>query len=449
MDRRAYLTAVASGTALALAGCSSDGDGGDVQDSDGDGVVDSQDYAPRDPDVQDQADVRATAEDGETPRPRSTPTDAPTFTDRPTGTPVPDAPADHVAADVQAIVGRTSHFVHYGLESATCRIVPYDMRESIAAERFRVWVLGARYPLDEFVVVGSSPPVERDEARGTTVDVPVDGGDGPGFQAGGHYHYVMLAAPAEYESLAEIPGDEVWKLAESNRFSASGTGGGDLAIEADPHPDLADLGDLVNGRYNRENVEGAYIVRMDGVTSGEEWSATMILYKSVYLQRAQASRGRTRASIVEFSMNEGVAATFASVLSRKARKAGFTEKAAQVSMVIDYVQNLPYVPDDVGTGFDDYTKFIAETMVEGGGDCEDTAIFLAAVLQSAPFEYDCVLLQPPGHMATGIYGGDDLPGTAYELDGRRYYYIETTGSRWSIGALPQEYEGTDVRVIQV
>lgn len=38
-----------------VAGCSSGGD--EVADSDGDGVVDSQDYAPQDPDVQDASDV--------------------------------------------------------------------------------------------------------------------------------------------------------------------------------------------------------------------------------------------------------------------------------------------------------------------------------------------------------------------------------------------------------
>lgn len=51
------------GAAIATAGCSSNdgGSGGDdIQDSDGDGVIDSEDYAPNDPEVQEKSDVQST-----------------------------------------------------------------------------------------------------------------------------------------------------------------------------------------------------------------------------------------------------------------------------------------------------------------------------------------------------------------------------------------------------
>jgi|GEM_PF-2151430 hypothetical protein len=51
------LSTAASVSLAAVAGCSSDDD--EVQDSDGDGVIDSQDYAPQDPAVQDASDVAA------------------------------------------------------------------------------------------------------------------------------------------------------------------------------------------------------------------------------------------------------------------------------------------------------------------------------------------------------------------------------------------------------
>lgn len=53
--RRAFIKTIGATSAVLLAGCSSDD--GEVQDSDGDGVVDSQDYAPNDPDVQSKSDV--------------------------------------------------------------------------------------------------------------------------------------------------------------------------------------------------------------------------------------------------------------------------------------------------------------------------------------------------------------------------------------------------------
>jgi len=72
MDRRYFLTA----GALLVAGCSSDGGDSDVQDSDGDGMIDSEDYAPNDPDVQEKSDLQG---GGSTPAatPSPTPTEEP------------------------------------------------------------------------------------------------------------------------------------------------------------------------------------------------------------------------------------------------------------------------------------------------------------------------------------------------------------------------------------
>ena len=69
---------------------------------------------------------------------------------------------------------------------------------------------------------------------------------------------------------------------------------------------------------------------------------------------------------------------------------------------------------------------------------------LCGILQSEPFNYDMVLIQPPGHMAAGIYGGDGLPRYYWELDGQKYYYIETTGVGWAIGDVPDEYDTAHV-----
>ena len=54
--RRAFLRLTAIVSTTGVAGCSQI-TGGDVEDTDGDGVIDSEDYAPRDPAVQDASDV--------------------------------------------------------------------------------------------------------------------------------------------------------------------------------------------------------------------------------------------------------------------------------------------------------------------------------------------------------------------------------------------------------
>jgi hypothetical protein len=60
MRRREFLTITVSGAAVALlTGCLGSVTGNQVKDSDGDGMVDDQDYAPKDPNVQSKSDVNA------------------------------------------------------------------------------------------------------------------------------------------------------------------------------------------------------------------------------------------------------------------------------------------------------------------------------------------------------------------------------------------------------
>lgn len=76
MQRRRYLTAVGL---MGLAGCLNTGS--DVQDNDGDGIIDSEDYAPNDPEVQEKEDlVTTTATPTTTTTTESTTTDSTTTT---------------------------------------------------------------------------------------------------------------------------------------------------------------------------------------------------------------------------------------------------------------------------------------------------------------------------------------------------------------------------------
>ena len=75
MNRRRFIAAIGVSS---LAGCTEltgSDDSNDVQDSDEDGVIDSEDYAPNDPDVQEKENLQST--------PTATPTDSPTPTDTP------------------------------------------------------------------------------------------------------------------------------------------------------------------------------------------------------------------------------------------------------------------------------------------------------------------------------------------------------------------------------
>ena len=115
-----------------------------------------------------------------------------------------------------------------------------------------------------------------------------------------------------------------------------------------------------------------------------------------------------------------------------------------VMMVIAFVQSLPYTSDSVTTGYDEYPRYPIETLTDNGGDCEDTAILTAALLNE--LGYGVVLIGFTGHMAVGVKGSSSLPGTYYEYNGDRYYYVETTGTGYDIGQVPSEYKGTSAKI---
>jgi hypothetical protein len=84
-------------------------------------------------------------------------------------------------------------------------------------------------------------------------------------------------------------------------------------------------------------------------------------------------------------------------------------------------------------------------LVEDGGDCEDISILLASLYRE--MGYGVVLLRFPGHMAVGVKGSSDMPGTYYEKNGTRYYYVETTSNNSQIGYIPEEYKNTSAKLL--
>ena len=103
--------------------------------------------------------------------------------------------------------------------------------------------------------------------------------------------------------------------------------------------------------------------------------------------------------------------------------------------IVAFVQSLPYVTDKVSTGYDDYARYPIETLVDNGGDCEDTAILTAALLKE--MNYSVILLRFPKHVAVGITCSG-CSGRYYTYKNREYFYLETTGTNWEVGQIPPD-----------
>ncbi len=116
-------------------------------------------------------------------------------------------------------------------------------------------------------------------------------------------------------------------------------------------------------------------------------------------------------------------------------------KDDEFGVVISFVQSLHYITDET-TGFDEYPKFPVETLVDDGGDCEDTSILLAHLLEE--MDISVALLTLPGHMAVGV--DVNASGAHWDIDNHTYYYVETTAVGWEIGKIPIEHAYKPVTV---
>ena len=126
---------------------------------------------------------------------------------------------------------------------------------------------------------------------------------------------------------------------------------------------------------------------------------------------------------------------------KTSQEEGFNERET-INFVVTFVQSLQYTADDVTTPFDEYPRYPLETLIDNGGDCEDTSILVSTLL--AELGYDSILVSPPQHLAVGV-ACTDCSGAYYQYQDKKYFYLETTGDGWEIGEMPTEYEGTTVK----
>ena len=133
-------------------------------------------------------------------------------------------------------------------------------------------------------------------------------------------------------------------------------------------------------------------------------------------------------------------------LQEEAQKRGFDEYDT-LHFAASFVQKLPYALDIDTTGYDEYPRYPIETLVDEGGDCEDTSILLAKVLHT--MGYDIVLVNLTSHIAIGVLEGRGFCGTYYRHNGKRYFYLETTGEAGRAGVVPSEYRSQPAYIYDI
>lgn len=184
---------------------------------------------------------------------------------------------------------------------------------------------------------------------------------------------------------------------------------------------------------------------------GSKWDWELNVPQSLYDYYKALPRSPTKnySIYVTHPLEDKFINNLATNLIEGAQKKGYNDFQT-VSYAASFVQSLPYTSDLATTGYDEYARYPVETLVDNGGDCEDTAILTASLIRA--MNYGVVLLvfpktsQSPGHCAIGVKCSDKTPGTSWNYNGAKYYYLETTGDRWEIGDVPDEYQNASARI---
>ena len=169
------------------------------------------------------------------------------------------------------------------------------------------------------------------------------------------------------------------------------------------------------------------------------WYWNLPIPLSLYIEYYERARPESRDEWVDMATDPGddyYIDYIVKQVNSAAIKEGFTERE-KINFVIGFVQSLPYTVDDVTTSWDEYPRYPIETLFDRGGDCEDTSILTAALLERMGYDVCLLILDDDDHMAVGV-SIEGTYGTYYDVEGVEYFYLETTGEGWKIGEKPSD-----------
>ncbi|MEW6623006.1 MAG: hypothetical protein AB1420_07760 [Bacillota bacterium] len=186
---------------------------------------------------------------------------------------------------------------------------------------------------------------------------------------------------------------------------------------------------------------------------GKQWTYRLQVPRGTYNHYA----GRERLPLLDYNVlaiyvtdpgHKEIISSLAEAFSDTAAKEGYSLKQT-VEFVLSFVQSIEYRTDEESKGLEQYTRYPLETLVDLEGDCKDKSILYASILKEMGLGVVLVILPgEPGHMAVGVKG-EDLPGTYYEYQGARYYYVETTAWGWQIGQIPPDYRNREAIIVPI
>lgn len=206
------------------------------------------------------------------------------------------------------------------------------------------------------------------------------------------------------------------------------------ADDVDPSPSS-----VFTATFDRVGRADAYRLSYRWRHRDRRWRLPLSVERSEYESAVAAERSVPRC--YDDALTAPLADRVATALSERLDAARVESAFDRLRAATAFVRSRRYVTDEAATGEIEYPKYVAETLVENGGDCEDFAVLLAGVLAASQFGYDPHLVFFPSHVGLG------LDPAAVEIEDpplvtagdRTYYYVDATIPA-DLGAVPDEYD---------
>ncbi len=180
--------------------------------------------------------------------------------------------------------------------------------------------------------------------------------------------------------------------------------------------------------------------------SGREWNIEIEIPLMLYDYYRELPRPPTHnySVYVTHPSDDAYISDLVNELRRSAQKEGYKDLET-VGFTAAFVQNLPYTADSASTEYDEYPRYPIETLVDNGGDCEDTSILTASLLHGLGYKVSLIEF-PDKHCAVGVSFVNGVQGTYFEDSEDRYFYLETTNTGWGVGEMPEELKAIEAYV---
>jgi len=182
------------------------------------------------------------------------------------------------------------------------------------------------------------------------------------------------------------------------------------------------------------NLAHHYQWRFEGYDRSMNLSIPYGLYWE-YRNKPRPAEWEDWASMSKDPGDDAFIAQMAEEFLSTASREKFTD-AMTVNYVVTFIHSMLNTEEDITAPWDGRPKYPIETLVELGGDSEDTSILTAAILHEMGYDVALIFFEDIKHAIVGVGPGEGIFGTYYESHGSRYFFLETTGDGWKVGEKP-------------